>query len=385
MDPTVALIMSSGHDYSARLTEGVLMYIEEHPGPRIIEIPYRENEAPRALSYAKFDAAILWTSRDDSWVRKIIRRGVTLIGCNAEWREEHVPSIGVDGLGMVRAMVDHLAQTQRRAIAHVGHRIRASRIKKSVRGHFFQRARELKLNASSFEFPGIPTEERHRLFQPEREKALARFLKRLPLPASIFCENDFVGVLTCAVARHIGLAVPGDLAIMGIGDLLIGRLANPSLTTQPIPGRLIGHTAMRLLMQLLNKKTVPERTLVQPAPIIVRESTGGAPASREIHRAQQMIQESACEGLSVEHIVQRLALSQKTLNKRFAENFGRTPGAEIRRVRAERACEWLSMTDLSVGRISELCGFSEQSNFNIFFRREIGYTPRQYRQTHSRA
>lgn len=379
MSPTIALIMASGHDYSARVTEGVLMYIAEHPGPRIIEIPYRENEAPRALNDAKFDGAILWTSRDDTWVRDIIRRRAKLISCNAEWRKERVPSLGVDGAAMVKAMVAHLAQPDRRHIAHVGHRLGASEIKKSVRELFFKRTRELRVESSSFELPGTPSEERSRLFQPERETQLARFLKRLPTPASIFCESDFVGVLTCAVAQLIGRTVPEDLAIMGIGDMLVGRLSNPSLTTQPIQGRLIGHTALQLLMKLIRGEAVPVRTLVQPAPIIVRESTGGVSAGREVQQAHQMIQESACEGLNVAQILQRLAVSQKTLNKHFTEAYGRTPGAEIRRVRAERACQWLSMTDLSVGRISELCGFSEQSNFNIFFRRETGCSPRHFR------
>lgn len=379
MEITIALVMPSGHEYSSRLTEGVLMYLEEHPGPRIIEIPYRENAAPEGLGDVAFDGAILWTHRSDTWVHEVIRRGVRLISCNAEWTKERVPGVGVDGAAMVRAMVGHLAQSGRRHVAHVGHVLGASENRKTVVDRFFECARKLRMRASSFEIPGTPCEERSRLFQAAREVPLANFLKSLPLPASVLCENDFVGVLTCAVARQVGIAVPDDLAVMGVGDTLMGRLANPSLTTQPVQGQMIGYTAMRLLIQLMSGQDVPVKTLVQPAPIILRESTGRASANREIQQAYQMIQESACKGLTVDHILQRLNVSQKTLNKRFAAAYGRTPGVEIRRVRAERACQWLSMTDLSIGRISELCGFSEQSNFNIFFRRETGCSPRQYR------
>ena len=86
-----------------------------------------------------------------------------------------------------------------------------------------------------------------------------------------------------------------------------------------------------------------------------------------------------CEGLTVEQLLERLALSQKTLNKRFAAVYGETPGAAIRRVRTERAKQWLATTDLSVARIATMCGFAEPSNFNLFFNRETGRTPTAYR------
>ena len=82
---------------------------------------------------------------------------------------------------------------------------------------------------------------------------------------------------------------------------------------------------------------------------------------------------------TVEQLLERFVISQKTLNKRFTAVYGHTPGAAIRRVRTEQAKRWLATTDLSIARIATMCGFGEPSNFNLFFKRETGCTPSKYR------
>jgi DNA-binding LacI/PurR family transcriptional regulator len=47
----------------------------------------------------------------------------------------------------------------------------------------------------------------------------------------VCCFNDLFAGMVIAAARSIGLEVPGDLPVMGIGDEPLGSLLNPTLTT----------------------------------------------------------------------------------------------------------------------------------------------------------
>ena len=72
-----------------------------------------------------------------------------------------------------------------------------------------------------------------------------------------------------------------------------------------------------------------------------------------------------------------------TLHRAFMTRCGRTPGAEIRRVKMERAQYYLRTTSLSITHIADLCGYNEHSKFCNFFKRETGLTPSQYRDSNS--
>ncbi|MEX0866606.1 MAG: AraC family transcriptional regulator [Pirellulales bacterium] len=141
---------------------------------------------------------------------------------------------------------------------------------------------------------------------------------------------------------------------------------------------------MQLLSNLLDgTQSAKAQVMVAPPPVAVRESTSGSIGLDDnMRRAHQMIQELACQGLTVTQLLARLAISQKTLNKRFAAVYGRTPGEAIRQIRLERAKPWLTTTELFIGRIAEMCGFEEASNFNLFFKRETSCTPSQFRASH---
>lgn len=86
----------------------------------------------------------------------------------------------------------------------------------------------------------------------------------------------------------------------------------------------------------------------------------------------------------MEQLLERLAISRKTLNKGFMSVYGETPGQAIQRVKLERAKQWLTVADLSITRVAEMCGYSEPSNFDRFFRRPTGQTPGEYHERSGR-
>src|SRR5690606_19947105 len=98
-----------------------------------------------------------------------------------------------------------------------------------------------------------------------------------------------------------------------------------------------------------------------------------------VAEVNRLIEEEACRGINVDELARRLGISRNTLNRRFQQEYGVTPGKRLRTVRANFAKQMLVDSDHSIAKVAELCGFSEPANFVNFFKREVNCTPNEYR------
>ncbi len=102
-----------------------------------------------------------------------------------------------------------------------------------------------------------------------------------PRPTAVVCFNDkvAVGVLEAAAAR--GLRVPADLSVAGFDDIDVSRATLPRLTTVRQPLQEMGRTAVTMLMRQLDGHTHEALSMELETRLVVRESTGPAPAGAD--------------------------------------------------------------------------------------------------------
>ena len=88
----------------------------------------------------------------------------------------------------------------------------------------------------------------------------------------VFCSSDVLahGVMTEAQAR--GLKVPGDIAVMGFGDLAFAPHIHPSLSTVAIDGVAIGRQAARFIIDRIEGADIGERIRDIGFSIVPRDS-----------------------------------------------------------------------------------------------------------------
>ena len=102
-----------------------------------------------------------------------------------------------------------------------------------------------------------------------------------------------------------------------------------------------------------------------------------------ILKAKEFIQKNYSHDISVDSIARSAGISQSLLFRLFKEKEKRTPIAYLRDVRIQSAKQLLiSNSDLSIGDISEACGFSDFAYFCKVFKAIIGATPSEYRNTY---
>ncbi|MFY8114432.1 MAG: substrate-binding domain-containing protein, partial [Rhabdaerophilum sp.] len=88
---------------------------------------------------------------------------------------------------------------------------------------------------------------------------------------------DLIAIGCMVEAQARGLAIPADISVAGIDDLDMSAHVSPSLTTVHVPTARIGTEAARMMVATLRNEPGPT-TLTLPVDLIVRRSTGPAPA-----------------------------------------------------------------------------------------------------------
>jgi LacI family transcriptional regulator len=97
--------------------------------------------------------------------------------------------------------------------------------------------------------------------------------------------------------------------------------------------------------------------------------------------ALRFIREHAFEGINVADVLRQVPLSRRVLESRFQKTIGRTPHAEIHRVKLERIKQLLSETEFSLTEIAARTGFEHDEYLSVFFRNATGMPPGKFRQS----
>jgi LacI family transcriptional regulator len=99
-------------------------------------------------------------------------------------------------------------------------------------------------------------------------------------PTALICGNDIIAHGAIYAGQALGLDLPRDLSIVGIGDFKGSAEIEPGLTTVRLPAKRIGRGAADMIAALIDGRLPePPRVLI-PSKLMLRNSTC-APANRE--------------------------------------------------------------------------------------------------------
>ncbi|MGA3323826.1 MAG: LacI family DNA-binding transcriptional regulator [Terriglobia bacterium] len=104
--------------------------------------------------------------------------------------------------------------------------------------------------------------------------AMQRLLQINPQPDGVFCYNDPVAAGAMKAILEAGLDVPGDIAIVGAGDLRYSDMLRVPLSTINYSTSQIGESSAELLLECIESKTpLPPKRILFPPRLVVRESS----------------------------------------------------------------------------------------------------------------
>ena len=216
-----------------------------------------------------------------------------------------------------------------------------------------------------------------------RQRKLRDWLGSLPRPFGLMlCTDDCC--VECFEACHaIGLDIPGDAAVIGVGnDELVCDLVAPPLTSIAWNIEQTGYEAADALARLMKdrRRKRVDHVSADPLHVVKRRSTDTvALPDADVAAAVQFIRDHASRPIHVDDVVKSVPLSRRVLYRRFKEHMGCSVYQEIRRARTARAARMLLETNLSVTEIAHKLGYEDAKNFSRMFRMERKLTPLGYR------
>lgn len=226
---------------------------------------------------------------------------------------------------------------------------------------------------------------RSRLDDPDRFAAtMWPRLRALVKPVGILAYNDEEAARLEALCLDAGIDVPGDVAILGIGDDAF------ICENQPVPLSSIddelernGYEAAALLDSLMAGERPPGPPVLVPCTRVkVRPSTDTlAVESAILRRALDMMFDDLKRVPSIPQVAKAVGVSRATLDRLFLKGLGCPAHEALLRRRLAKARELLGETTLAAAEISDICGFCNPAYFSLAFKRSEGVTPRKWRKS----
>ncbi len=215
------------------------------------------------------------------------------------------------------------------------------------------------------------------LREPIRE-----WLESLPKPVGIFACYDGCGQQLLEICRYYNFKVPSDIAVIGVDDdELLCKMATPSMSSvMPNAFRTGAYAAALLDRMMRGEKLTGRKHSIEPLGVRRRLSTDVLNVEdQHIAKAIAFIRQNAHANIHVEDVLNIVPLSRRVLESRFRRALNRTPHQEILRVRTNAARELLIETTMSLSEISEALGIEHPEYLSVFFKKETGLTPKEYR------
>jgi len=184
-----------------------------------------------------------------------------------------LPSIAVDDGAGGELATRHLVELGHRRIALIGdppHEFRFEWSRDRTRGY------ERALRHAGIEVRPEYVREGTRLLHVAR--AIAAELLSLPeRPTAIFASSDTQALGVLEAARTLGIRVPQELSVVGFDDIEVASYVGLTTVRQPLAES--GRRGAELLLRALGGRPVDLRTELLPLELVVRGTTGPAPAA----------------------------------------------------------------------------------------------------------
>ena len=107
----------------------------------------------------------------------------------------------------------------------------------------------------------------------DSKRSSLSLLRQSSRPSAILCGNDIIAQGVLFAAKHHGIAVPGELSIMGIGDFKGSGEIEPSLSTIRIPAKRIGALAAKQIADTVTGDHADTTATNYELQLVPRDST----------------------------------------------------------------------------------------------------------------
>lgn len=210
-------------------------------------------------------------------------------------------------------------------------------------------------------------------------QGINEWLKTLPASTGIFAGGDLWARRLAQGAKELGLRIPEDLSILGLGNSpIMCRTGGIGLSSIAIPAESLGRRAAEVL-EGLRKGHTPSNVTLKPTGTITRDSTEIVCVDDPlVAQVAQQIRKRFLEDPGTAKLAHEQGIARRTLDQRFRAEMGCSIHEEVVRCRLKWATGMLSDGKTDIKILANRMGM-QLSNFSRFIRDHTGVSPREFR------
>lgn len=270
----VGVIVSDlGNQFYARLAAGIEQILRERGYHMVIvgDNSDGNEELTAARTFLAMHApGVIITPGAPDATAFLLRRGVPVVEVDRRMSETPCDAVVIDNVRGGRVAVEHLLALGHTRIAHLG-----------VHTDWTSDAGRLEGYRLAHAAAGVPVDERLilrvELHDESGTERIANLLAR-ERPTAVFAANNILAQQAWRAVRARGLALPGDVSLVGFDDVQWMEMVSPAITVVDQPTFELGRRAAALLLRRLDEPdSAPTVELLQPS-LLVRGSTAPSPA-----------------------------------------------------------------------------------------------------------
>lgn len=353
------------------VVSGILAYAEHAEHWHFAGEPYWPFVRLGDLASERVDG-VIGNFHNPRWLEVILETGVTTVNTSTNQSDAPLPRVGHDEMAIGRLGAEHLLACGFGEYGFVG-----------APEYWFSQ-RRLEGFAGVIDDAGCTCHVSPAMRYQDEEpgERLTEWLAAVPKPIGVMAFVDYFGAKVIEAAQTLGLRVPEDVAVLGLGnESRTTVMTRPPMSSINIDRWQVGYRAAQMLDELMAGEAPPTPQWVPPIGVVTRRSTDTTvyedPA---VVTAMAYIRDHCTAGLTVDDVLERVEVSRKTLETRMKRATGLTPQNAIYRAQLDRAKQMLLSSQASLGRVAGACGFARQDQFCTVFKRLTGMTPGQFRQ-----
>ncbi len=312
-------------------------------------------------------------------ILRAVGGGMPMVSAHECTLDLPIPTITSDAIAITEMVADHLIGEGFENFIFVGCK---SSPAARWRADSLHGALAKRLGHFNYQFFDVPSDTEFWGGHAGRGGALARLLRRSPLPTAIVAMNDQTA-LSCVECVHAaGLSIPQQVAVVGADNHPLYTEMYP-LTTVRICYRSIGRTAAAMIDTLRNQPAARmplERKFVSGELVVRRSSQLRLVGEPRIDRAITYIHDRFSEEITVSQLARIAGMCRASFAMQFLSTVGQPPIKHLIQYRLARAKVLLTRTRMTISEVSAAVGFQSQGYFGRAFRTSFGVTPKSFRE-----
>jgi len=376
----VALCFSLTSGLGRNVVKGLIAYIHKH-GSWKIDI---RSEEP--IAFASWEEIQHWEGDgiiapvyQESQVELLRKKGLPVVNTTVEFKDTPFPTVSFDNEAIGRMAAEHLLEHDLDRFAFIGpgqweyshHRCRG--FSEVLSRHGAACGKHWIRSESGDKQPNEPW---------INASLYLDMLKQMQLPIGVFAHNDRVAYGILQACYQLGLRVPEEVCVIGVGnDDILCNLAPPNLSSISLPGEEFGYRAAAMLDAQMRGETLESKlVLIPPERVVLRNSSDFLTVEdRYVADALRYIRNHSSRFIDVSDVMRIIPVSRRSLERRFKNTMGHGIYKEITHCHIKQAKELLGRTDWPISRIARESGFNATNRFEDTFRKHTGMSATAYR------